>query len=101
MSRMHAKCLPYLETFASAESASCSTLGRTQAKAAAAADAIRQLAQGKARVEPVAGNLASLAEVRRLAEDVRRLSPTLDCLVNNAGTLRLYAVAASRAYDML
>jgi len=66
-------------------------LGRTQAKAAAAADAIRKLAQGEARVEPVAGNLASLAEVRRLAEDVRRLSPTLDVLVNNAGTLHLHA----------
>ncbi|KAK9827406.1 hypothetical protein WJX81_008695 [Elliptochloris bilobata] len=59
--------------------------GRTKAKAEAAAEAVRSVAQGRATVEPVAGNLASLAETRRLAEEVKRAHPKLDVLVNNAG----------------
>ena len=58
---------------------------RTKAKAEAAAEGVRGAAQGGAAVEPVAGNLASLAEVRRLAEDVKRTHPKLDVLINNAG----------------
>ena len=58
---------------------------RTKAKAEAAAEGVRGAAQGGGAVEPVAGNLASLAEVRRLAEDVKRTHPKLDVLVNNAG----------------
>ena len=46
---------------------------------------MRSAAQGGATVEPVAGNLASLAEVRRLAEDVKRTHPKLNVLINNAG----------------
>ncbi len=59
----------------------------TQAKAEAAAGDTRRFAQGNAVVEGVDANLASLAEIRQMAESVRRAHPKLDGLINNAGAL--------------
>lgn len=59
----------------------------TQAKAEAAAGDMRRFAQGNAVVEVVGANLASLAEIRQMAESIRRAHPKLDGLINNAGAL--------------
>ena len=59
----------------------------TQAKAEAAASDTRRVAQGNAKIEGVGANLASLAEIRQMAESVRRAHPKLDGLINNAGAL--------------
>jgi NAD(P)-dependent dehydrogenase (short-subunit alcohol dehydrogenase family) len=58
--------------------------GRDAQKVGAQADAIRR-ATG-ARVETAVADLASLAEVRRLAAEVAGRFERLDLLVNNAGT---------------
>lgn len=55
--------------------------GRTDAKAK---DAVKKL-EGVGDVTPVFGDLGSLAQVRVLAEQVRRLTSRLDGLINNAG----------------
>lgn len=59
--------------------------GRDKLKATDAADRIRAAVPG-ADPLPVAGDLSSLIEVRRLAESVMRATARLDVLVNNAGT---------------
>lgn len=58
--------------------------GRNAGKAAAAA---QRIARGtpEARVEPVAADLARMAEVVALAGTVEAKAPTLDVLLNNAG----------------
>ena len=58
--------------------------GRNEAKAEAAAKEIASRVKD-ARVEPVYGNLGSLAEVRALAAQISEKAPSLDVLVNNAG----------------
>jgi NAD(P)-dependent dehydrogenase (short-subunit alcohol dehydrogenase family) len=58
--------------------------GRDEARTRAAAESI-QKASGGALVDYLLADLSSLAEVRRLAAEVRRLYPKLDVLVNNAG----------------
>ena len=58
--------------------------GRTAEKAAAAAGQLRAAVPG-ARVETVSADLASQEAIRGLAEAVRRLTPVVDVLVNNAG----------------
>jgi NAD(P)-dependent dehydrogenase (short-subunit alcohol dehydrogenase family) len=67
-----------------AEGARVLVHGRTRDKAEAAAAALREEA-GHDRFEAVAGDFASLAEVRALAADVARRHAKLDALVNNAG----------------
>jgi|SRR5215468_6970175 len=57
--------------------------GRDRARGNAAAAAIR--AAGNPNVEFHHADLSSLAEVRRLADDVGRAHPRLDVLINNAG----------------
>jgi NAD(P)-dependent dehydrogenase (short-subunit alcohol dehydrogenase family) len=61
--------------------------GRSEERLAAVAEEVRRAAQpaGSDRVRTYAGDLASLTEVRRLAEDVLANEPRLDVLVNNAG----------------
>ena len=58
--------------------------GRTRDKAERAAAALRD-ESGRDAFEAVAGDFASLDEVRALAADVARRHPRLDVLVNNAG----------------
>lgn len=58
--------------------------GRSASKCAAHADEIRR-ATG-ARVETAVADLASMSEVRRMADDVSGRFERLDALVNNAGT---------------
>ncbi len=58
--------------------------GRDAAKGRGAADRIKQ-ATGNAGVRFVEGDLAALAQVRRLAEELDRSLPRIDVLVLNAG----------------
>ncbi len=58
--------------------------GRSVARAAAAAHEIR-VATSNRYVNPVVGDLSSLADVRSIAEQVRAQYPQLDVLINNAG----------------
>lgn len=58
--------------------------GRNAAKAAAVAQALT-LESGSSAVSPVDGDLSSMADVRRLAENVAASTDRLDVLVNNAG----------------
>ncbi len=69
--------------------------GRTLASASKACDEIRAKVMA-AKLEPVHGDLSSLAEVRRLADDARRIAPALKVLVNNAG---VYMNAFGRSAD--
>ena len=59
--------------------------GRTVAKASAAAAEVGRRAGADARVEPIAADLSSLAEVRRLGAEVAARPEPLDVLLNNAG----------------
>lgn len=59
-------------------------VGRTPERTAAAVERIRE-ASGNPRVAGYSADLASQAEVRRLAAELRRDLPRLDVLVNNAG----------------
>ena len=60
--------------------------GRTRARAEAAATAVRDKVKG-ARLETVSGDLASLDDVRAIADEVDRRHHDLEVLVNNAGVL--------------
>jgi NAD(P)-dependent dehydrogenase (short-subunit alcohol dehydrogenase family) len=57
--------------------------GRDRQRGEAVADALRKA--GNASAQLYLADLASLAEVRRLAEAIRRDHPRLDVLINNAG----------------
>ena len=61
-------------------------VGRSSEKCARTVEQIRA-ATGAASVESLVADLSSLAEVRRLAGQVRERSPRLDVLVNNAGAM--------------
>jgi NAD(P)-dependent dehydrogenase (short-subunit alcohol dehydrogenase family) len=61
---------------------------RDVSKGERAADAIRAGAKG-ANVPVVRLDLASLASVREAAEEIRRTSPRLDLLINNAGVMQV------------
>ncbi len=69
--------------------------GRTRARADAAAAALRA-ETGRDLFEPVAGDFASLGEVRALAAEVLGRHPRLDALVNNAG---IYATTRGVSAD--
>ncbi|HEY6807387.1 MAG TPA: SDR family oxidoreductase [Gemmatimonadales bacterium] len=63
-------------------------LGRNPVKTAAAAAEIRRRS-GSASLEIVLCDLASQGEIRRAAADIIRLTPRLEILVNNAGTVNV------------
>ena len=63
-------------------------VARDAARGAAAGDEIRQRVP-HSRVETVTADLASLTEVRRLAEEVLARYDRLDVLVNNAGVISM------------
>ena len=58
--------------------------GRNADRVAAARDALGA-ATGSNRLETYVGDFASLAEVRRLAEEIASRHDRLDVLINNAG----------------
>jgi NAD(P)-dependent dehydrogenase (short-subunit alcohol dehydrogenase family) len=60
--------------------------GRSQDKLNAAAEAIKAVAPD-ANTQSVVLDLASLASVRAAAAEVRKLTPTVDLLINNAGIM--------------
>jgi NAD(P)-dependent dehydrogenase (short-subunit alcohol dehydrogenase family) len=61
-------------------------VGRDRDRTLAAAEACRAQRGGGA-VDPLVADLSSLAEVRRLGEEVRRRYPRLHVLINNAGAI--------------
>lgn len=61
---------------------------RDHARGEAAARELRAAAPG-ARVTVLAADLSSLAEVRRLGDEVLRVAPRLHVLVNNAGAIHM------------
>lgn len=63
-------------------------VGRDPARAQAVVEAI-QRQTGNGQIEPLLADLASQAEVRRLAAEVLERAPRLDVLINNAGALFL------------
>jgi len=63
-------------------------LGRSPQKTAAAADEIRRRS-GSASPEVVLCDLASQAEIRRAAAAIAALTPRLEILINNAGTVNV------------
>ncbi len=67
-----------------AEGATLLLHGRSEARAQAAVDAVRERT-GSDRLRPYHADLASLDEVRRMADAVLDAEPRLDVLVNNAG----------------
>jgi NAD(P)-dependent dehydrogenase (short-subunit alcohol dehydrogenase family) len=68
------------------EGAELLLVGRDVLRAEATAQQVRQVAP-TARVEVLLADLSSQAQVRRLAEDVKRRWDRLDVLLNNAGAL--------------
>jgi NAD(P)-dependent dehydrogenase (short-subunit alcohol dehydrogenase family) len=60
--------------------------GRSAAKAEAVATELRR-ASGNGDVDVVAGDFASLRQVRAMADDVNERVERLDVLINNAGVL--------------
>lgn len=69
--------------------------GRSAASASKACEDVGAKVMA-AKLEPVHADLASLKEVRRLADDVRRTATSLKVLVNNAG---VYMNAFERSAD--
>lgn len=63
-------------------------VGRDPQRSAAAEADVRAAAQGGAQVDFVRGDFCSLAEVNRVAQEIKALTPRLDVLVNNAGGVR-------------
>ncbi|MFI5457292.1 MAG: SDR family oxidoreductase [Isosphaerales bacterium] len=61
-------------------------VGRSPERCAKTIDQIRA-ATGATSVESAVADLSSLAEVRRLAGQIRERSPRLDVLINNAGAM--------------
>ncbi len=59
--------------------------GRSMEKAKATADAMRK-ATGNPSIKPYAADLSSMAQVRKLAGEVKNSHGDVDVLINNAGT---------------
>jgi NAD(P)-dependent dehydrogenase (short-subunit alcohol dehydrogenase family) len=62
--------------------------GRTPARCDAAEAEIRAVARDDARVDFLRGDMALMAETKRIAEEIAALTPRLDILINNAGGVR-------------
>ena len=72
---------------------------RDQRKAAAAESAIRN-AHPAAPIDIVALDLASLASVRRAADQIRAQRPAIDILVNNAGLMAMPERRTADGFEM-
>ena len=58
---------------------------RNQKKAEAAAKDIAHTAEGKGHVHAYSADMASLAEIRSFAQNIRKDHVSIDVLINNAG----------------
>lgn len=63
-------------------------VGRDPQRSAAAEAEIRACAKDGAKVDFVRGDFCSLADVKRVADEIKALAPRIDVLVNNAGGVR-------------
>ena len=63
-------------------------VGRDAERSAAAEADIRAAAKDGAKVDFVRGDFCSLADVKRVADEIKGLAPRIDVLVNNAGGVR-------------
>jgi NAD(P)-dependent dehydrogenase (short-subunit alcohol dehydrogenase family) len=72
--------------------------GRSEAKAARQAAGFARTGTGQA--VPVWGDLSKMAEVALLADQVRRLAPKLDVLVNNAGVFEKRRVITADGFEL-
>lgn len=63
-------------------------VGRDPDRSAAAEADIRAAAKDGAKVDFVRGDFCSLADVKRVADEIKGLAPRIDILVNNAGGVR-------------
>ena len=62
--------------------------GRDPARCAAAEAEIRGAASASAKVDFVRGDFTEMADVKRVAQEIKALAPRLDVLINNAGGVR-------------
>jgi NAD(P)-dependent dehydrogenase (short-subunit alcohol dehydrogenase family) len=74
-------------------------VGRSNQRCSRAADEIRAQA-GTSSVQWLVADLSSQAEIRRLSDRVRELSPRLDVLVNNAGGIFLKREESADGIEM-
>jgi retinol dehydrogenase 12 len=74
-------------------------VGRNPQKTDSAAEEIRR-ATGSEKVEGLAADLSSQAEIRRLAEEVKRRYDRLDVLINNAGAIFMKREASVDGLEM-
>lgn len=74
-------------------------VGRSPAKTRATVEEIRQKS-GNSAVESLIADLASLADVRRLADEFRQRYARLDVLVNNAGVYQATRQESVDGYEM-
>ncbi len=73
--------------------------GRNAERGAMTVAAIRAQT-GSDKVSFVCADFASLADVRRLAEDVKARAPRLDVLLNNAGAINLKRLTTHDGYEL-
>jgi len=78
--------------------ASLVVVGRSPSKTDATVQELRALGQGP--VEGLVADLSSMAEVRRLADEVRQKHDRLDVLVNNAGAIFASRQLSADGYEM-
>ena len=62
--------------------------GRDAGRCAAAEAEIRAAASPQAKVDFVRGDFTEMADVKRVANEIKALTPRLDVLINNAGGVR-------------
>jgi NAD(P)-dependent dehydrogenase (short-subunit alcohol dehydrogenase family) len=63
-------------------------VGRDPVRCASAEAEIRQAASPEAKVDFVRGNFTEMADVKRVADEIKALTSRLDVLINNAGGVR-------------
>jgi NAD(P)-dependent dehydrogenase (short-subunit alcohol dehydrogenase family) len=74
-------------------------VGRDEARARQLAEWVRGK-HGAAEIETTLADLSLMAEVRRLAADVKARAPQLDLLVNNAGLMRKHRIETREGHEL-
>jgi NAD(P)-dependent dehydrogenase (short-subunit alcohol dehydrogenase family) len=73
--------------------------GRTAEKAKMTAEKIKKAADNQ-NVDSIAGDFSSLAQVRKMAEEIKMKFPKLDVLLNNAGIYMEYRQETQCGHEM-